>query len=135
MGPSQPRPGERLTPSSCLNMLPAQFCSVWPIQQHVVCSNGSYFTRSTLPLQLLQGLNTFIQVNIMGARHDMYIQTQIQFTASLLVLPFDLQAVQLAPDFHAGNNTPICQTKITLSHNLYSPFFLYFRPSALISVE
>ncbi len=44
-------------------------------QQHVVCSNSLYFIRSTLPFQLLQGLNTFIQVNIMGARHNMYIQT------------------------------------------------------------
>ncbi len=76
---------------------------LYMIPTHDVCSNGSYFTRSTLPLQLLQGLNTFIQVNIMGARHDIYIQTHILFTGSLLVLPFDPQAGQLALDFHIGN--------------------------------
>ncbi len=53
MGPSQSRPGGRLTPSSRLNMLPTQFYLLWPTRQHVVCSNGSYFTRLTLSLQLL----------------------------------------------------------------------------------
>ncbi len=52
MSPSQPRPRGRLTPSPCLNMLPIQFWLLWPTQQHVVCSNSLYFTRSTLLLQL-----------------------------------------------------------------------------------
>jgi hypothetical protein len=56
-------------------------------------------------LQLLQSLNTFIQVNIMGARLNMKIHTHThtRFTAFLLVLLLDHQAGHLAPDAHVGN--------------------------------
>ncbi len=74
-------------------------------QQHVVCSNGSYVTLTclTLPLQLSWVPNTFIRVNIMGARHNMYIQIHMRSIVSLLSLLSDPQAGQLAPDFHVRN--------------------------------
>jgi hypothetical protein len=39
----------------------------------------------------------------MGAQNKMYIQTHIQFTTFLLVLPLDPWAGQQAPDVHVGN--------------------------------
>jgi hypothetical protein len=49
IGLSQPCPEGRLTPSSCLGPC-CQLGSVYssPRHQHLLCSNGSYITRSTL---------------------------------------------------------------------------------------
>jgi hypothetical protein len=61
-------------PFPCLKMLSTRLCFFWPTQQHVICLNDdSYFTHSTGPFTT-RGLNTFIQVNIMGAQHNMYIR-------------------------------------------------------------